>query len=470
MRDVTVTAFIVALLPFILVHPYVGVLAWSWLSYMNPHKLTWGFAYSMPFAQIVAIATFISLVLSKEPKRIPINPLTIAWLLFILWMAITTVFAIYPTFALAQFVKVIKIQAIALLTLMLITDRKRLDLLIWVIVVSIGFYSVKGGIFTIFDGGTHRVFGPPLTFLAENNALGLATLMVMPLMNYLRTQLPVHMWWLRAALVGAMVMSAFSVLGSQSRGAFLSCLAVITFFWLKSRRKLPTAITLLILLPPMVLFMPESWQERISTIRTRTTATTSDILQLQLSAPIASRDRIGWWPNDTSAIGRVNAWNYAINVAGVRLTGAGYESWRNETFAEFAPIVEAVFAAHSIYFGVLGDHGWPGLVLFVTIFFMAWRSGTWLIVHGRSSEQTRWAADLARMVQVSLVAYASGGAFLSLSYFDLPWHLVAILVIARNLVQQQLSGAAEVETAQTPPSTARPNRFISPRPQSSPLR
>ena len=41
------------------------------------------------------------------------------------------------------------------------------------------------------------------------------------------------------------------------------------------------------------------------------------------------------------------------------------------------------------------------------------------------------------MIQVSLIAYMTGGAFLSLAYFDLPWHLISILVIGRRIVDDK---------------------------------
>ena len=65
MRDLLLTAFTFGLVPFILLNPHIGVLAWSWLSYMNPHRLTWGFAYNMPFAEVISIATLISIALTR---------------------------------------------------------------------------------------------------------------------------------------------------------------------------------------------------------------------------------------------------------------------------------------------------------------------------------------------------------------------------------------------------------------------
>src|SRR3982751_3154764 len=96
MRDVLVTLIVFGSLPLVLARPYVGVLVWSWLGYMNPHRLSFGFAYDFPFAFIVAIVTLVAIVLSKEPKRLPVTPLTIMWIAFLVWMCFTTLYAFYP--------------------------------------------------------------------------------------------------------------------------------------------------------------------------------------------------------------------------------------------------------------------------------------------------------------------------------------------------------------------------------------
>src|SRR6202030_1145929 len=71
MRDIALTLVIFGTLPFILWRPHIGVLVWTWIGFMNPHRLTWGFAYDMPFAMIVALVTLVSLLISREPKKIP---------------------------------------------------------------------------------------------------------------------------------------------------------------------------------------------------------------------------------------------------------------------------------------------------------------------------------------------------------------------------------------------------------------
>lgn len=94
MRDVIVTLLVFGLLPSMLLQPHIGVLVWTWIGIMNPHRLGWGFAYSFPFAAVVGAVTMVALLVSKEPKRLPVMPATVILILFVLWMNITTLFAI----------------------------------------------------------------------------------------------------------------------------------------------------------------------------------------------------------------------------------------------------------------------------------------------------------------------------------------------------------------------------------------
>src|SRR3990172_10874138 len=160
LRDIFVTAVVLISLPLILSKPYIGIYVWSWLGYMNPHRLSWGFAYTFPFAFIVGLTTLAGLLFSRESKRIPWTRESILLLLFILWMLVTTFFAFYPELAWPQMEKVAKIQLMIFLTLILINTREKLHTLVWIIALSLGFYGIKGGIFTVLHGGVYEVRGP----------------------------------------------------------------------------------------------------------------------------------------------------------------------------------------------------------------------------------------------------------------------------------------------------------------------
>lgn len=401
MRDLLVTFLVFGALPFIMKYPYIGILVWSWLGYMNPHRLTWGFAFNMPFSQIVALVLLLAILFDRTKKSIPFDKTTITWFLFLMWLTMSTLLAMYPADAWPMFDRIVKIQLVTILTLMLMTDQRKINLLICIIVFSIGFYSVKGGIFTLATGGNFRVWGPPGSFIEENNSLALATLMVVPLMIYLY-QIATHKW-LKPLMVILILLSLASALGSQSRGALVAIIALAGYFWISSSYKLVTGPLLVLLAVVGLSFMPMSWHERMDTIKN--------------------------YQEDESAMGRINAWHYSINVANDRLFGAGLQSWKVESFAQYAPDPLAVHAAHSIFFGVLGDSGWVGMFLFIAVLIMTWGNLNWVI---KRAEKDGQATKLAKMIKLSMVAYCSGGAFLSLSYFDLPWHLIAIALLLRH--------------------------------------
>ena len=80
LRDIVLTLTILGSLPVILKRPYVGVLMWCWLSYMNPHRLAWDFAYGKPFAQLIAIVTIIAegMTTGTAQRKAPATTTTIA--------------------------------------------------------------------------------------------------------------------------------------------------------------------------------------------------------------------------------------------------------------------------------------------------------------------------------------------------------------------------------------------------------
>jgi len=186
MRDIILLAIVTAAAPIMVMRPYIGVYLWTVFAFTNPHRFTWGIAYNFPFAQVIALCTVIGLVFSKEPKKVPWTPVTITLVIFILWMGITTAFSVHPDDAMEQYIKVLKIQFMTFIIFMTITDKKKLDYLIVVIVFSIGFFGVKGGVFGILTKGEYMVVGPEGSFISGNTEVGLALVMIIPLIFYLQ--------------------------------------------------------------------------------------------------------------------------------------------------------------------------------------------------------------------------------------------------------------------------------------------
>ena len=414
MRDILITIIILGSLPFILKSPAIGGLMWVWVSVMNPHTQAWGFATHLPFAFIIAIATMLSLVMTREPKSLPLTPVSVLLLLFVAWMNVTALFALLPDSSWVQWNKVMKIMLMSFVIMMVIRTRRDIARLIWVLVGSIGYYGVKGGIFTIRSGGTERVWGPEETFIGDNNSLALALIITIPLMYYLQQNSDRR--WLRHGLSAAMLLSALAALGSYSRGALLAIAAMVLFMWLISGRKLVLGALLGLVTPLLLAFMPERWAERMDTINT--------------------------YEEDSSAMGRLNAWRMAWNLACDRFPGGGFDVSDGAIFARYAPNPMDVHAAHSIYFQALGEHGFVGLLIYLALGIATWRTASAIIRLTRGKAELRWAHGLATMSQASLIGFAVGGAFLSLLYFDMPYYLMAALIATRIVVERALRAPA----------------------------
>lgn len=421
MRDIAIILIVLGSVPVTLSRPYIGILMWCWISYMNPHRMAWGIAYSMPFAAIVAGTVIIAAVLSREPKRIPLTPITVLLVLFAIWMSITTIFAIEPEAAFLTLKRVIKIQFMTFMTLLLINTKERLNHLIWAIVISLGYFGLKGGVFTLATGGSYIVWGPPESFVEGNNELALALLILIPLANYLR--LTTDNRRVKLGLTGSMGLMAICAIGSQSRGALVAILVVGFWFWLKTKSKFATGFAAVFFAVMVFIFMPKSWHDRMATIL--------------------------HYEQDLSAMGRINAWWTGFNVAKDRIFGGGYEFWTRKSFAVYAPNPTNFHDAHSIYFEVLGEHGFIGLFIFLAIAASALFTAGWISRKARNIKELEWADLLARNCSVSLVAYWSGGAFLGLAYYDLYYHIIAILVLTADIVKRDLKKLASVKDSAT---------------------
>jgi len=399
-RDLILLLAFVAIIPFIFKRPVVGALAYALVSLMNPHRLAYGFAANFPFAMYLCVITLAALVFSREQKKVPMSPTVGMLLVFFLWTTTATIFAQMPSAAWEDWDRFSKIMLMVLVTIMTVRTRKDVQALAFVVAISIGFWGVKSGLFVIATGGGEGMLGPKASFISDNNTLALALVTITPLLVYLVTQ--VHTKWLKRAVLAMAALTALGAIGSYSRGALLGCFAMGFFLWLKSTHKLKTGLVFVLAIPIVLLAMPPEWTGRMHTIQT--------------------------YHEDASAMGRINSWMFAINVADEFLLGGGPNVFSPQMFMLYAPEPDRYYDAHSIYFQILGEQGYIGLAIFLTMFVVAWRGGARVIRFCRDKEDLGWALMLARMCHVSMIGYLTAGAFLTLAYYDLIYYVIAILV------------------------------------------
>jgi putative inorganic carbon (HCO3(-)) transporter len=410
MRDLLLLTIVLTGAFIAMRRPWVGVMLFTWLSIMNPHRYTWGIAYDAPLAAIAAASTLVGLLLTNERDSPFKGPAVVAFILFSFWLTLSWALGLDPAGDYEQWNKVVKVNLMIVVALALLRTKEHILALAWVCALSLALLGVKGGIFTALEGGNYRVWGPPGSFIADNNEFGLAMVMTIPLLRFLQLQL--RGFWGRQMLTAAMLLCAVSAVGTYSRGSLLAIVAMLMLLWWRGKSRFLGGLVIVIAGIALLAFMPENWGARMASI-----------------------------PNyeaDASAMGRISAWWTAWGIAWDYPFGVGFFAARPELFAAYSPhFAGSTHAAHSIYFQVLGNHGFVGLLLFLLTWWFTWRSAGWLRKHAAGIEQAKWCSELGAMCQVSLIGYAVGGAFLSLSYFDLPYNIMVLVVLTRAWVQSK---------------------------------
>jgi putative inorganic carbon (hco3(-)) transporter len=427
MRDLILAPIILWLCVSAIRHPWIGIMGWTWISLMNPHAFTWHLI-SLPVAAAVAGCTLVGTLITKDRRDFSLTPEMSILLAFMIWTCITLPFSFDVDDSMMMWERVIKIDFMILVTLAVLHSKRHLLIFIWVVVGSIGFYGIKGGLFTLMTGGAYLVWGPANTFIEGNNELALALIMVTPLFRFL--QLQTASKWGKRAITVAILLCITAALGSHSRGALLALVAMAMALWWYGGRQLGVLLGIAFVSAAALILLPEQWFSRM--------------------------DTIGEYQFDASAMGRINAWWMAWNLASDRFFGGGFSIYDLNVFARYAPDPTDIHAAHSIYFQVLGEHGFVGLFLFMTLWLLVWWSAGSLRKTARKEPETEWLSDLGAMCQVSLVGYAVGGAFLSLAYFDLPYNILIMVVVARRWIMRR----AWLETEELEASFLKANKVL----------
>lgn len=413
MRDLALAMVLAVLLPLALRFPFVGVYLWEWMALMNPHRLVYSFAQGQPFNMVIAGVTLVAWVFWKEKSKTGFTALMAAVLLFSAWISLTTAFAPAPEFTTPLWDRNIKTMLLVVLIMLGISNQVRLEGLIWIIVISLAYYGVRGGGFVILTAGAYRVFGPGQTMIEDNNSLALALIMTLPLMNYLRLHARDKL--LRLGILGAMALVLAAIVGTYSRGGIIAMAAMMGFLWLKSRGKLATGMIGAAAVAATLLFMPAKFFDRMSTVNNV--------------------------KEDSSFQGRVDAWIVAMGVAEDHILGAGFDGPRQPAiWNQYRPEATAR-ASHSIYFMVLGEHGFIGLALYLSICFLAWRNLARVITLTRDKPEALWAQDMATALQVSMIGFLVGGALLPMAYYDGFLSVIAMTAPLRAIIQAKYAPA-----------------------------
>lgn len=449
-RAIILLALIVASLPVCFVRPFFGVLLWTVLAFVNPQSYTWSGFDAFPWAAAVAVPTVAGMLAFERRLDRLASPQFYALVVLWLWFTLTTIIsthslemAHHAADTRDKWVFVSKIILMAVCAIPLTCSLERLRYLVLAIAASFGFFVMKSVPFLITTGGAVRLYGPEKSMIADNNDLGLALNMTLPLYFCLaQTETKPVMKGVMALLF---VMTIPAIFFTYSRGALVG-LSVVTFLmFMQSKRRLALIPVMVIGLLIALFFAPEAWKERMN-----------------LSSPEVV---------DASAQARLHAWAFARALASdYPIAGGGFATFTPELYDRYSEVsLDQTYGPHSVYFQVLAEHGYIGLSLYLVLVLSCFVTLRRL----RRAALSRGDAVVAiysLMFQLSLIGFLFSGIFLGRAYFDYYFSIVACVAIMSRVSRDRwreervvTAPLADVDNAralsQALPTTESPSTF-----------
>lgn len=402
MRDIVILIFLLCCIVAAIKRPWWGVLSLAVFSYLNPHAYAWGTLRSLPVYYVLFLVVALSTLTTRDKQPFPKDWRVISFVLLWLYFIFTSTQAYFSDIAWEHFWWVTKIYIPFYFTLVLINTREKLYYLIVTIGASIGIVSVKGGIFSILSGFSYRVYGPPTTQFAENNAFAVAALIAVPLI--LIWQKEATNPWVKKGLLFSIPLIYAASLSSWSRGGLLTMAALTLMLIWNSKRKY--------LAIPLVLagaffakdYLPQEWFNRMGTIKA-------------YEADRSAMSRLETW---------ADGWNHTLEHP---FTGAGFEGWMYVSLRDW----------HSSYVEMFSEHGFIAFGLWLSMILGTVINLTLLPSKTKNIEGMEWVTHYCFMLRASLICYMVGTAFLGLSYWDLLYHLIFIAVLVKKFALEELA-------------------------------
>ncbi len=428
MRDLAMLGLFVVLVGLAFRNVFGAYLLWGWAGLIAVQTFMYGFMRDVQYVQWFALITLLTLLLRKDTDPlITFPPLDTSQKLMLVLGFHALLAATFAYSGLARnwelCTNLLKNLLYCLLIPCLVVNRLRLHAMVIMLALSAGFHGILEGLKFVASGGGHLSQGNEK--LGDRNHFAVLVAMALPLLVYL------HAWSkhriARWVVLGALVINLLAVIATQSRAGLLTLGALAIWYALMSRRKVLSLLAIVVAAGGLLAVAPDQWTDRMSTIKTA--------------------------DQDSSFMGRVIAWKRASAIAmNNPVFGGGFhsvqapaifEEYRDQQgFLGFVDTPPATYpaAAHSIYFEILGDMGFPGLFLLIALIALPFFVARKLARITRKAPELLWLRDLTFAFAAATLAYAVGGASISAAYFELLYLIVGLSAVSLRLAELHVSG------------------------------
>jgi probable O-glycosylation ligase (exosortase A-associated) len=418
-RDLVFVAFLAAFFAAGFRKPFVFVLAYVYIDIVSPQRLTYILLNSVPISLLAFGATLVTWALVDDKRDVRIAPRQLIILLLLLYCGITTRSADFPVEALDKWDWVWKGLVFAAFLPLTLRTKLRIESLLLFMVLSAASIIIVGGIKTVASGGGYG----ELNLMVSNNSglyegsiISTVAVAIIPLVLWFANHGTVFPpdWKVKLFCYALVFACCMIPVGTSARTGLL-CVVLCAGLLLRDARRKFLYIGILAAIGLLAVpFLPSAFTQRMGTIKT--------------------------YKADESASTRLAVWQWTWDYAKTHPFGGGFEMYRadvlnydletvegdgNNVVIKHTPTSDRARAYHSSYFEMLGEQGWPGIILWLGLNIIGIvRMEILRHRYRKAPPDLAWVSPLAGALQSATLIYLLGASFVSIAFQPFIFQLI----------------------------------------------
>ena len=427
MRDLIFVGYLAAIMLLAFKRPFLFTLIYAYIDIVSPQRLSYFLLNSIPLSLVMFALAFLGFLVSDDKKDVRVAPRWVLLLVLLAYCGYTTTVAAEPVAALEKWNWVWKALVFAAFLPLTLHKKLRIEALVLTMVLCASALIVTGGIKTATGGGGYGalvILIDDNSGLFEGSIISCVAITIIPLILWLAKHGTIFRpSWMVRGYAAALIFACLLIpVGTQARTGIV-CIAVLGILLLRHARyrMLYLGAVALVGLAAMP-FLPSTFTQRADTIKD--------------------------YKADESASTRIAVWAWTWEYVKEHPMGGGFDVYRqnrirydiaqkadsDEVISVDMPAVKEVVdegrAFHSSYFEMLGEQGFPGLI----IWLMIQLGGVWRmevlqrLYRKRNREDEGWVAPLANALQNAQIIYLVGSLFVGIAFQAFFFMLTALQI------------------------------------------
>jgi len=444
-HDLIFLGFLAALFAAGLRKPFILVLTYVYIDAVSPQRLTYYLLNTVPISLMAVALAVGGFLLVDKKTNVRFAPRQALIILLLCYCGMTTINADFPIEAADKWEWVWKALAFAAFLPLTLRTKLRIEALLLFMILSVATIIIVGGLKTAAGGGGYGELDLMVnnnSGLYEGSTISAVAIAIIPLILWFMkygTIFPPD-WRVKTFGLALIFACLLIPVGTSARTGLL-CIVLLALLMLRlAKRKLPYIAGMVLLGLAAIPLLPSSFTERMDTIKTHDA--------------------------DESASTRVAVWGWTINYAKQHPFGGGFNAFlQNKVRYELKDAsgdaqgvaTDKARAYHSAYFEMLGEQGYPGLIIWLCINIAGiFRMEKIRRRHRDPADPYIWAGGLAAALQAGQLIYMLGAAFVGIAFQPFIYMLIGAQIGLDTYLTRKLSEGATTGFRRPRPATASP--------------